>query len=122
MERVEVKAVRGAIQVAQNSEEAIGQGAVRLARELLQVNGLAEGDLVSVLFTLTPDLDRANPATALRTLGFSRTPLLCLQEAFIQGQLPRVIRLLLTYRAAPESEPRPVYLEGAAALRPDLAP
>ena len=122
MEGGEVKAVRGAIQVARNSAEDIGQGAVRLARELLQANGLAEGDLISVLFTLTPDLDRANPATALRGTGFSRAPLLCLQEAFIQGQLPRVIRLLLTYRAAPGSEPRPVYLEGARVLRPDLAP
>ncbi len=116
-----VKAVRGAIQVPRNEPEPIAQAAVRLVQELLGRNAVAEADVVSMLFTLTPDLDRANPAAAARTLGFAATPLLCVQEAFIQGQMPRVIRLLLTFRCPADREPRPVYLEGAEALRPDLA-
>ncbi len=117
-----VKAVRAAIQVRENAPEPIRRASVRLIQEVLRRNAIAEEQIVSAVFSLTRDLDQANPATAVRDTGFRRTPLMCLQEAFIQGQMPRVIRLLLTYRTSADRIPQPVYLDGAENLRPDLAP
>jgi chorismate mutase len=49
-------------------------------RELLERNGLAPDDLVSCIFTLTPDLDAEFPAVAARRMGLSKVPLLCARE------------------------------------------
>ena len=114
------KAVRGAIQVADNAAEEIGAAAVRLVTEVLRVNGIAENEIVSIIFSVTDDLTVANPAAALRTVGFRDTPLFCVQEARVDGGLPRAIRVLLTWETAARRSPRPVYLEGARVLRPDL--
>jgi len=117
---VSVRAVRGAIQVAEDSVEAIRAAAARLTAELLARNALAPERIVSLVFSVTRDLTRASPAQAARSLGLSAVPLFCLQEAELEGAMPRVIRALLTY--AGEGRPVPVYLDGAESLRPDLFP
>ena len=114
------KAVRGAIQVRENDASTIEEAAVRLVREVLQRNGIAENQLVSVLFSLTEDLTAANPATGLRRTGFSETPLFCVQEARVQGAMPRVLRVLITWDALERRAVVPVYMDGAELLRPDL--
>jgi chorismate mutase len=116
-----VKAVRGAIQVAANTPEAIRDAAVRLAAALLEANRLQQEQCVSVLFSVTRDLNKANPASGLRSVGFRDTPLFCVQEAEIEGGMERVIRILLTFRSDAAAPARPVYLDGAERLRPDLA-
>jgi chorismate mutase len=119
---VSVRAVRGAIRVAENSSEAIRAAAVRLTSELLARNAVVPERIVSLVFSLTRDLTRANPAEAARSLGLSDVPLFCLQEAEIAGSMPRVIRALLSYASEEQARPVPVYLDGAEALRPDLFP
>jgi chorismate mutase len=116
------RAVRGAIQVRENSSAAIEDAAARLVREVLRVNAIAENQLVSILFSLTEDLTAANPATGLRRVGFAATPLLCVQEARIDGGMPRVIRVLATWDSLERRSTIPVYLDGAESLRPDLGP
>ena len=81
---------------------------------------------VSVVFTLTPDLNVCNPAKALRLKGFcTRVPLFCCQEAYIAGMLPKVIRVLITWNAdeswLKKNTVTPVYMNGAEVLRPDLS-
>lgn len=115
-------AVRGAIQVSANDADAIQAAGVRLLEELLRGNGVDRGRIVSIVFSMTPDLTRANPATAVRTGGYADAPLFCVQEAAVDGQPGRIIRVLLTYRGGGDRKPAPVYLDGAQALRPDLAP
>lgn len=117
-----VKAVRGAIGVEENGEAAIHAAGRRLVTELLAANRLAERRIISILFTLTPDLDRGNPATGLRALGFAATPLLCVQEARVAGAAPRIIRVLVYAHVRRRARLRPLYLEGAEGLRPDLQP
>jgi chorismate mutase len=117
-----VKAVRGAIGVMENSEAAIHAAARRLVGELLAGNRISERRIISIIFTLTRDLDRGNPATGVRTLGFSATPLLCLQEAEVQGAAPRIIRVQVTCHAPRRARLRAVYLDGAERLRADLRP
>ncbi len=115
-----VRAVRGAIQVAEDSAGAIRAASVRLTSELLARNALAAGRIVSLVFSITRDLTRASPAEAARSLGLPEVPLFCLQEAEVAGSMPRVIRALLTYEADGGRQPVPVYLDGAEGLRPDL--
>jgi chorismate mutase len=121
------RAVRGAIQVASDSREVIHEAGARLVRAVLEANALAESDLVSLVFSLTADLRSGNPATGLRREGFAEVPLFCVQEASVEGSMPRVIRLLATFEvpaswaAAGRSRAEAVYLEGARALRPDLS-
>src|SRR6185295_7301895 len=76
----------------------------------------------SAVFTATPDLDSDFPAHAARRLGWTDVPLLGAMEMAVPGALPRVVRVLLTVSGAPAGRRlAPVYLEGAARLRPDLA-
>ena len=115
-----IRAVRGAIQVGADTREEIWEASARLLREIMRVNHLDERRLVSVVFSMTDDLSAANPATGLRRSGFSEIPLFCVQEARVAGAMPRVIRVLITFRARWRRRPVPVYLGGASALRPDL--
>lgn len=121
-----VFAVRGAIQVGENSAVAIQDDSARLVREICRRNGLEEQDVVSVIFSLTTDLSAANPAAGLRRGGFSETPLFCVQEVRVEGGMPRIIRVLLTAeidrrrRDGGGRRAVHVYLDGAEALRPDL--
>ncbi len=81
------RAVRGAIQVPGNSDSLIEQAGTKLVKEILKSNGIAENQIVSIVFSLTEDLTAANPATGLRRTGFASTPLLCTQEARIDGAM-----------------------------------
>ena len=114
------RAVRGAVGIERNDAQDIHDGAHRLVREILNRNRIEEGQIVSIVFSVTKDLTRANPATGLRRFGFADTPLFCLQEADIEGAEPGILRVLLTYRAAGAAAAVPVYLGRAAELRPDL--
>jgi len=114
-------AVRGAITVESNQAEAIGAAARRLAGEVLKRNRLRTDDVVTAIFSATPDLDAAYPAAALRGRGegWDDVPMMCLAEMAVPGSLPRCLRLLLICRGGFRA--RPVYIGEAARLRPDLA-
>ena len=114
-------AVRGAIQVDLDHPKTIAAGAIRLVREVLDRNKIDQQRIVSVVFSLTPDLRSANPATGIRLDGLDSVPLFCVQEAQVDGLMPRVIRLMVTFEEPREQPPTPVYLDGAQALRPDLS-
>lgn len=116
-----MRALRGAIQVDSNDRESILEGTRELVSEVLDRNAIEVSDIISVIFTATPDLTADFPAYAARTLGFDDVPLLCATEIAVPGALPRVIRLLAHVETNRErAELRHVYLRGAAALRRDL--
>jgi chorismate mutase len=113
-------ALRGAAR-AENTSEDISAQSAALYAALLRRNNLAESDVASVIFSLTPDLDAQNPAAALRAAGYAAaTPLFTAQEALIQGGMTRVIRILVHCLLPNDAEARHVYHNGAEALRPDL--
>lgn len=117
-----VRAFRGAIQLSEDSVQEITDSTVELVGEMLRRNGLSLDDLVSVIFTATPDLHAAFPAAAARGLGLGHIPLLCAAELDIEAALPRVIRVLIHgYSPLSHQEVSHVYLRGAQALRQDLA-
>lgn len=116
-----VRAVRGATQVDRNDRDELLEATADLVRAVLERNELAPADLISVIFTATPDLTADFPAYAARAMGITDVPFLCATEIDVPGAMPRVVRLLAhaeTERA--REEIRHVYLRGAAALRTDL--
>jgi chorismate mutase len=119
---VPVRAIRGAVQVDADEREAILEGTTELVSEVMTRNELVPDDVISVIFTVTPDLTTEFPALAARKIGFQDVPLLCATEIPVPGALPRVVRLLAhvdTERSRREIQH--VYLRGAAALRLDIA-
>lgn len=119
----QVRAVRGAITVATDDAALVREATVELLRAMLAHNALQPSQLVSVIFTVTPDLTSEFPAVAARELGWHDVPLLCAQEIAVPGALPRCLRILLHAESArPRALVRHVYLRDAVALRPDLAP
>ena len=57
-------------------------------------NRLTTDDVISVIFTATPDLTAEFPALAARKLGFHDVPLICASEIEVPGALPQVVRLM----------------------------
>ena len=86
-----VRAIRGATQVSANSEEAICAGTQELISEILASNSITAQDVISILFTASPDLTASFPAAAIRKLGFENTPLFCAVEIDVPGALQRTI-------------------------------
>ncbi len=116
-----VRAVRGATQVAANERDAVIEATAELVRAVLERNAIGDDDLISVIFTATPDLTAEFPAYAARAMGITDVPLLCATEIDVPGAMPRVIRLLAHVESPRSREAiRHVYLHGAAALRTDL--
>lgn len=116
-----VRALRGAIQVDADERDAILKGTTELITAVLERNEITSDDLISVVFTATPDLTAEFPAYAARLLGFTDVPLLCATEIAVPGSMPRVLRLLAHVETdKSRAELHHVYLRGAAALRRDL--
>jgi chorismate mutase len=116
-----IRAVRGATTATDNSAAAIEDATRELLEQLLEANSLAPDDLVSLIFTATPDLNAAFPAAAARSLGLDGVPLLCAQEMGVPGAPGHCIRVLLHVEVEHDyAELRPLYLRGAVALRSDI--
>jgi chorismate mutase len=115
-----LKALRGAITVDDNDAEAILDATEELVREVMSRNELGPEQMVSCIFTCTPDLTAEFPAVAARRLGLSAVPLLCAREIDRPGALPRVIRLMVHCYQSEERAAQHVYLREARTLRLDL--
>ncbi len=115
-----LRALRGAITVDGNDRDAILDGTEELVHEVMERNALTADDIVSCIFTCTPDLDAAFPAEAARRLGLSAVPLLCATEIDVPDAMPRVIRLMLHCYTPNGAAPQHVYLRDAVGLRDDL--
>ena len=116
-----VRALRGATQVDSDDRDAIIEATAELVRAVLDRNGLSGEELISIIFTTTPDLVAEFPAYAARAMGLTDVPFLCASEIAVPQAMPRVIRLMATVEAEfSRADARHVYLRGAAALRTDL--
>jgi chorismate mutase len=117
-----VRAVRGATQLDRDDREHLLASVDELIREILDQNGIANEDLISMMLTSTPDLRSEFPAVAARALGIGDVPLICAQEIDVEGALPRVIRVMVHVNTElARDQVKHVYLRGAVALRRDLA-
>jgi chorismate mutase len=117
-----VRGIRGATTASANTRDAILHATRELLSEMLRLNGIVAFDeIVSVLFTTTPDLTATFPAEAARELGMNLVPLLCASEIDVPGTLGRCVRVLLHVNSAKsQAEIVHVYLRDAKSLRPDV--
>jgi chorismate mutase len=116
-----VRAVRGAIQVAEDEPACVLEATSRLVRAILEANEAVGDDLISMLFTVTDDITSVFPAEAARRMGLGAVPLMCAREIPVDGSMPLVVRVLVhLHTDRTPSELRPVYLDGAETLRDDL--
>lgn len=117
-----MRAVRAATSVTADDPALVRDAVTELLETLMAVNGIEADDVISALFTATPDLRSAFPATAARTLGWTDVPMLCATEIDVPGAPPRILRVLL-HVERPATAPRlvPVYLRDAVTLRPEHA-
>ena len=117
-----VRALRGATSVESDRAEDIEAATAALLTAMMDRNEVTADDLVSLIFTATPDLTAAFPAAAARTLGLAEVPLLCAQEIPVPGAAPRIVRILMhLYTTRGYASLRHVYLGEARGLREDLA-
>lgn len=116
--------IRGA-SCAENTAESITAAVQEMCSRLFKENGISGNDIVNIIFSMTEDLDALNAATALRRsdtgTDTSSVPLFTAREASIKGMLPKVIRVMITAYMPEGSSVKPVYINGAQALRPDFA-
>jgi chorismate mutase len=112
-------ALRGATQ-CMNSVDDITKHVILMYDELLLLNNIAEADIVSLQFSVTRDIDAANPAAVLRKSGRTENAaLFVVQEAYVKDGLPHTIRCLLHCYMNEGACPYHVYRNGAGILRPD---
>ena len=116
-----LRAVRGAVCVERDDPPAIYAATRELLGAIVERNGIATDDIISLIFTVTPDLTSAFPALAARAMGWLDVPLLCTMEIPVPGALGRCIRVLLHVESDRDrSAIEHVYLGAAQVLRPDL--
>lgn len=122
-DRPRVAALRGATTLDADTRDQVLERTAEMLGALLERNGLASADLISLVFTATEDVRSEFPAAAVREAGISDVPMLCARELPIDGpsNIPLCIRVLAhvhTDRA--RAELRHTYLHGARQLRSDL--
>jgi chorismate mutase len=116
-----VRAVRGAITVDDNSAADIIDETKLLLKKIVEENKIEQDDIISIIFSVTADLDAAFPAVAARQLGWTSTALMCTNEINVPGSLKKCVRVLMHINSDKgNAELRHIYLKGARVLRPDL--
>ncbi len=116
-----IRAVRGATTVESDSRAEVLARTQELVRAIIDRNGIAPEDMVSILFTATDDIHSAFPAEAAREAGLTLVPLMCAREMEVEGGVPRCIRVMLhVYTTLDADQLRHPYLHGARQLRTDL--
>ena len=117
----QIRAIRGATQLEANTASAMELATKELLEEILRANKITPEDLISVLFTVTPDLNAAFPAAFAREVGFQSVPLLSAVEIDVPGALSRILRVMAHCNYSHSEPISHIYLHGAKALRRDIA-
>ena len=116
------RGIRGAITAENNTAEDIHTASVTLLNHMIKANKIEEDDIVSILFSVTEDLNATFPARAARDMGLTDTPLLCFHEMKVPDGLEKCIRILMHVNSNKSiKDIEHCYLEGAAKLRPDIS-
>ncbi|MEI8056998.1 MAG: chorismate mutase [Actinomycetes bacterium] len=117
-----LRALRGATRLQADDPAEMTAAVVELLTTIFERNQLSSDQLVSMIFTATPDLVCMFPAAAARGLGLGDVPLICAQEIAVPGALSQVVRVMVHADIErSRAEVVHVYLRGAEVLRQDLA-
>lgn len=112
------KGIRGAITVAENTEDAIKSATLELLKEQISQNNIEISQISHVIFTLTNDLNTAFPAKFARLeLGWREVAMMCFHELDVPNSLDHCLRTLIVVNCDENFTPKFVYLKGASKLR-----
>ncbi|AFZ52842.1 chorismate mutase [Cyanobacterium aponinum] len=116
-----VRAIRGATTADANTIESMREAVAELLTEIETRNQLDYEEIISVIFTVTSDLDATFPAAIAReNPQWENVPLLDLQQMQVRGSLEKCIRVLIYFNTdKPQAEIYHPYLRKARNLRPD---
>ena len=116
------RGIRGAITLEKNSREEIKFAVVELLGRILEENSVKTEDISSVIFTVTKDLTADFPAKYAReNFNFKYVPMMCYNEAEVEGAIKMCMRILVNYDTEKKQEEiKHIYLKGAKVLRQDL--
>ena len=117
-----MRGIRGATTAEENSSEAILAATKILLNKIIDSNSIDLDEVCSIFFSVTPDLNADFPAKAARQIGLTSTPLMCMKEIPVPGDLGRGIRVLININYNKKQvEMKNIYLNEAARLRPDIS-
>jgi chorismate mutase len=118
---IRLLALRGATTLPEDTAEAMDIEVRRLLEALVSQNHVQPEDIVSVFFSLTPDLHSISPAkVARRALPWEHVALFSAVEPDIHGQPAKAVRVLIQfYSTKTPKDVKHVYLNEARHLRPD---
>ena len=116
----QMRAIRGATTVSENTVEAMQEVVTELLDELENRNQFQPTDMISVTFSVTRDLDAIFPAAIARARpGWDNVAMLDVQQMHVEGSLQRCIRFLIHAYLPASASVHHIYLRNAASLRPD---
>jgi chorismate mutase len=113
-----VFAVRGATSVESDNVAQVTERVIELYERIVKSNQIER--MISILFSVTPDIRSINPATVLRQkFILSDVSLMCFQEAMFGNSMPKIIRIVAFFEGKGMNF---IYLHRAKQLREDLNP
>ena len=116
------RGVRGAITIDSNTKEDVKKSTIELLNRMISENGIDKKNISFAIFTLTSDINVDFPAKYARLeCGFEKIPVMCYNEAKIEGSLEKCLRILLNINTEKsQDEIKHIYLKGAKILREDI--
>ncbi len=116
-----IVAIRGAITLDEDTAAEVNKRTQELVTELFAANHLDPQRVISMIFTATPDVTSAFPASAVREMGYTDIPLLNARELSVKNSLPLCVRVLVHVDTdLVDRKPKHTFLRYAKNLRPDL--
>lgn len=113
--------IRGAITVKENNEKIMLEAVEHLIKTIIEKNSVDKEKVISFIFSTTDDLDQVYPGKAARSMGYTKTSIMCLQEMKVKHSLKKCIRVMLLINDnKKKDEINHIYLRKAATLREDL--
>lgn len=112
-EDYKIVGIRGATSLKEDHPLELTQKVIELWNEIISKNKINR--IISVIFSLTPDIRSLNPATILREkLDLNNVPFMCLEEASFKDSPKKIIRVLVICESSTQYF---VYLHDAKNLR-----
>ena len=117
---IKLSVIRGATTSKGNTKEDIAFAVHELVEELISRNNLEPDNILSIIFTVTKDLNACFPASVARKYnGLDQVAFLDCQQMFVPDDINFCIRLMAQVKLPLDKKLNHTYLRGASNLRPD---
>ena len=114
--------IRGATTCNENTKLDISSAVHELIEELIARNNLEPINILSIIFTVTRDLNACFPASVARKYnGLDQVAFLDCQQMFVPDDINFCIRLMAQVKLPLDKKLNHTYLRGASNLRPDIS-